>query len=903
LRPIVCNLFQNVGSPAAGNQAVLSSKVVKLGTHDLAVDDQLTKIQPGEMTVEVMDPDDSVWAFLQSQLAISGGLLPPFLQIQVGGVQRFLGIVDPSRIVRHLAVDAHSIELGAQDWSVMLSNQYLDLWSRPAPRVAANRPATASLAGYSALIGDLINGFNPNEVIFAGEPNWISAGDRLTCDADAGEVFTALRVQSPPAAGVVYDPPGNPRPWPAGTLTQVTLDRAPWVLGKASGPGILIPDLGTQYRCHTAGFVRLSSTSADAEYYTVLKAVPADPDPKVYEIYLDTVDGISAGDTLHCILGTGSASWTVLSVDPELRRIATKDEVTRLDVGNRIFFDADTAAELVLQDAAAVLTQAVLPFGLDLSRFIKAPLPMPVFGWLPLQSSAGASDLLAVSDLGPSLAPGGIQVASGLSAAYTGGPDAGWSALGAFSAPAADWTGQRATAPASLMPYEVPAASPQARRRNRTYHDFNWLSVDNGPTPTAGAPSTWTNPWTSAMASQVPAQLFYDYLLMRKIAVAAGGGSLTATPWTGSAWGAASALAWPTGHFLQSVSNFPGGPAGSLLAVTSADTLELALFSGSASCALPLWLKGAVLVPTPGGPYLIGSQAYGRVVYSGGVLSIAGAVFTDQVTCFWPNTFVARTATEGVILGRVDLPDASGSIVTETWLFRLTLPPDTSSPLASVVFSEKIADGVPVFAGAMLDPLKAGRVVGHYGGRLFQVDTVMPWTIERFTPSGMTSLECLEHVCQLNNAMAVPTAAGVMAIVSRSLPEAAVPLTVALVKNDQSLSWPNFYSIVRTTTQDGGLYYDAEGEDGGALLEINNQPMLWTLSQAGAMAEAYCSWFGTPRAQEAHTWTFPDADAAPPWESLPPFARVTVNGTGPWRLMGLTQDYIEGTAQAVLVED
>ena len=124
------------------------------------------------------------------------------------------------------------------------------------------------------------------------------------------------------------------------------------------------------------------------------------------------------------------------------------------------------------------------------------------------------------------------------------------------------------------------------------------------------------------------------------------------------------------------------------------------------------------------------------------------------------------------------------------------------------------------------------------------------------------------------------------------------------VTNDQSLAWANFYSIVCCTTQDGQTYYDAYGaKNGGNLLEISNQPMLWTLSQAGAMAENYAAWFGRPRATESHTWTHPDANSAPPWEGLPPFARITLNGTGPWRVMSTTQDFIEGTCKAVLVGD
>lgn len=900
-----------MGSLASGKQADISTNLVDIGVLQSKVDDQLSKVTPGEITVKLQDPGDLIWTFIKGQLAISGGLLPPFLQLQVGGNQVFLGIVDPSRIVRHLATDDHSIELGGQDWSVMLANQYLDTWTRPVPRKAANRPASSAFVGYSAQITSIYYGTGTCDVIMAGVPNVVGIGDRLTAALAPGLVFTVLNVQNPPASWLQaqinnYDPFLPYVRYPSAPLTQLTLSATPWTGTFYEYRGAVSYN-GSIQGITSDNFTRLPSATTDQDYFVVKVAVGANPSPAVYSIQLDTVDGVTAQDVLRCIQGLQSASWTVLSVNPELLQVNTKEAVTNLDVGDRIYFDTATNGELVMQDARSVISSACSPYGVDFSRFIKAPLPMPVFGWLPLQSTISTDDLLVVSDVEPNAA--GVRVISGLSNAFHGSPDNGWTAEAAVSLPTiqgqyADWTGQTSTAPGSLMPYEVRSASPHARQRNRCYHDFNWLSVDNGPTPTTADPSLWVDSWTAAMASRVPVLLFYDYLpaIPRKITVAAGGVGLTATPWTGAAWGSAAGLSWPTGNAIESISNFPGGPAGALLAVTSANTLELATFPGSASCAVPSWLLGGVLVPTPHGPYLIGPQGYAQVTYSGGVLALVGVAFTNEITCFWPNTFVARTSAEAVMMGRLDVADGTGSTSTETWLFRLSLPPDLSAPDASIILSEKVANGAPVFAGAILDPSKAGRVVGHYGGRLFQVDTVAPWTVERFTPSGMTALDCLEHVCQLNNAMAVPLPSGTMAIISRGISEEAIPLTVSMVKNDQSLSWSNFYSIVRCTTQDGDFYYDAQGQDGGDLLEISNQPMLWTLSQTGAMAESYVSWFGSPRPTETHTWTWADANTAPPWEGLPAFAKVTTNGTGPWRVMSTEQDYIKGTCTPVLVE-
>ena len=961
LRPMVCTIWQNTGSIGGGNSNNVSSTMVKVGTLDTVIDDQLTKMQPGDITVEVADPMDTIWTFVQTQLAITGGLLPPWLQLTVGGIQKYLGTIDPSRIVRHLAANRHSIEFGSSDWSVELSNVYLGspsaplwmptmtvtvgqqvlmsgsvyqcstagitgtsgpsgqttctdgtvtwqwvppTWVRPVPRKAANRPMTSAMTGYTNDLKAVAYGMGLCDVLFPGAPNLVSVGDQVTCSLTGATQYTVLNVQSPSpdlaqALAIGYSNPMSG--WPQ--VSQVTLNTSPWA-------SINVPG----YSAYTAGFAtatftRLASSYTDANYFTVQTAVGPAPSPNCYIIQLDTVDGLVPQDVLQCLHGTQAASWTVLSVDPELVQVTVLEPVTSLNVGDELYWNPATNAELVMMDARVLIQQAASPYQVDFTRFVKATLPLPVFGWLASATLGQSAALLPVSDLEPSAA-GQIRVICGLLNAFDGSPDLGWSAEAAATLPAgmnqnADWTNQTAVPPASLMPYTVRTDTIYARRRNRTYHSFTFTGVDNGPVPTTGLQSTWVDGWTPTIGSQVQNQIFYDYLTAtpRKIVVSASGMTLTAYAWNGATFGGGTGLTWTGPSAIESICNFPGGPAGSLLAITTGNTLVLSLFPGTASCAVPTYLVGGVLVPTPYGPYLIGPMGYAQVLYAGGVLSLNAVPFTQVVTCFWPNTFVARNSGEAVIMGRKDLSqDSAGNVVTETWLFRLALPPTNVTPNASIIMSEKIAEGAPVFAGAMLDPTKTGRVVGHYGGRLWQFDTQMPWTVERFTPAGMSAQECIEHVCQLNNAMAVPQPSGVLAIVSRSIVEAPIALNVLQTTNDQTLCWNNFFSIVRCTTQDGALYYDAYGaQNGGNLLEISNQPMLWTLSQAGAMAESYAAWFGIPRPTETQSWTYPDAATAPPWEALPPFARVTINGIGPWRVLSTSQDFVAGTCKAVLV--
>lgn len=1084
MRSIVCNLYQNTGSAVLGNQMAVSTNLVRVGTRDLQVDAQLTKVNPGELTVEVQDPAGSIWNFIQTELASSNGLLPPWLQLAVGGNQEFLGTIDPCRIVRHLAANRNTIELGAQDWSVQLANTYLGApsanpwasgkaypegsqalfqdnvyqsvppaawaaggvypagslvpasggavylattggtaattgsgpsgtgtaiadgsvvweyiavptsgstgpagtgsaitdgsvtwayvppgWQRPVPQVAANRPTSQTVQGLSPDIYWIAGGlpsspFDPlfsNVVIIPGGANFAQQGDRITVDLspaetaagfstteDVGVIYTVMDVKTPPDPSVIAAPGNNSNGFAIYNpnnlqLTQFTLNLTAWPYDLAQA-AINSPNLGPSEPI-AANFTRLPNVSTDANYYSVVKAVGATSQGN--NIWLNTVDGIFPQDRLQCVHGSQSASWTVLSINPELMNITTSEAVTNLNIGDEIYFDAATNAEMVMEDARSVVAKAAWPFRVDVSRFVKQVLPMPVFGWLPLRGTAGASDLMAISDLDTALVGGVplVRAISGYTNAYHGSPENGWTAETPAALPAcqpqyADWTQQLSAAPASLMPYTIRTAnpatgaegdSPFSMLRNRAYSEWgaisSWQAHDNGPVPwyqapgwqnavpawSGSTPSTWYDPWAPAGAGALQPIVFYDYLQMRKVVViTAGDGSQTITsyPWNGSSWGAGVALGGWTGlGTITSLSNWPGGPSGALLALVEGAEVQLLPAGGGAvtPVAIPAVMEYGQLVPTLQGVYLLGPQGY-ALLTSGATLQAdpPAANFPDQITALWPNTFVARTAMEAVVMGRKDTGSGTGTVSTTSILFRLKTTPDNSTPLASIILSEVISNGSPTFAGAILDPTKAGRVIGHYGGALWQVDTEAPWTVERFTPQGMTALECIEHVCQLYGAMAVPLPSGVMAIISRGVSENPIALTVLQETNDQALCWEHFYSIIRCTTQDGQTYYDAPvlgGKVGGKLMEINNHPMLWSLSQCGAMAENYSQWFGTPRASETHTWTYPDANTAAPWEALEPFARVMVNGTGPWRIMGTTMDYIKGTCKAVLVED
>ena len=286
-----------------------------------------------------------------------------------------------------------------------------------------------------------------------------------------------------------------------------------------------------------------------------------------------------------------------------------------------------------------------------------------------------------------------------------------------------------------------------------------------------------------------------------------------------------------------------------------------------------------------------------------GGLWLSVCYLVDQVSVLFANTLVARTANELVILGRQD-EGTGADAATSTWLFRIHPPVGTATLDGSVLLSEKVSNGCPSTIGAISDPSKPGRVIGHLGGSLWQLDTVRPFCISRFKPSGMTAMELIEHICQAFNAIATPDANGVLHIVSRINGQFPTPLAVDMVSMDTTLCWPEFSSIVRITPTDdssGTIYSDAFGQRGGGLLTVGTHPLCYTESDCAAMASTWIDWFGIPRQVQEQEWFFANAAAAAPWESIQLFTALAVNGGTPGYLMSLSQDIVNGEAKAKLL--
>ena len=162
-------------------------------------------------------------------------------------------------------------------------------------------------------------------------------------------------------------------------------------------------------------------------------------------------------------------------------------------------------------------------------------------------------------------------------------------------------------------------------------------------------------------------------------------------------------------------------------------------------------------------------------------------------------------------------------------------------------------------------------------------------------------MECIEHIAQLFSAVVIPDANGTLHVISRTVADAPVALTVDRVTLDQTLCWPDFAAMVVVSSQNSELEATAYGQQGGVKLEVTGHPMLWSFSGCYGMAEALAAWFGVPRPLSEEKWFFTNPDAAAPWEGVRLFSKLTINGGAPVRLMAISQNFIKGTAQVKTV--
>jgi hypothetical protein len=874
MRTFSVTLMQNLGNGLPGEVLGLEGKLISVGAISWEVDKELTKLAPGDLPIKISDDDGSVWAWLQGQLQTSAALYPPFLVLDISGERAFTGTVQPSQIERDERT--YQISLTAQNWVSMLSAKALSAsagWKRPEPKAIASRPASQAQENTLGAF-DLwaFKAGNNLDTLYFPEPmNWLVPGDLLDGSTPQGSVAGAKVLEVKHDSGVFG-------------ACAVKLDRKVWSF------------VGWAPSSYIGTWTRRATSYTPKAYFQVAEAVASNPDPKVYKVKLDTIDGLYPGDTLELQNADRSQVFTVAQLDPTRCLVYTRESVQNLAVGDRLYFSEESAAQMVMEDPRAILSRACSPFVADFSAALASDLSAPLFSWVPMRPAYG-EDLLAVSDLEAGFS--NLRVFSG-SRAWDGTPESGWASASGASLRAI-WSDQRATAPGSLMPWEAITLAPESWDRNEA-PDPN---VRNRPVKDgSGNTIPWGgNSWDPKTSKTAKTVLVYDYINMRRVVLQ--GAAVQINAWNGSAWGGNVSATWPSQ--VQSASVFPGGPSTAIVALC-ADGLRVAeLPSGwsSGAIAVPTAAQDAVLKTTPWGCYLVGSKGYGRITYqAGGNVSLNWVSIAGDGTTLLPNTFQGVDASNLTVLAVMTELDRTGATTTETHALRLAATPVTTPTAgASVLWDEKVLEGEPILCGSVRDPSTPGRVMGHLGGRLYQVSATVPMSraLERFTPGGMHASELIEHVCQVLNLIAYPTPDGVVHFASRAS-STVVPLTVDQTSLVHTRAWEHFYSIVRVSGQADSMADVYASTDGGQLLEFGSHPLIWSDGACSAMASVYAAWFGKPRAVRKESWFHTNPNAAAPWEGLRPLSTVTVNGAGPYLLMALNDDRVAGKAQATLVE-
>lgn len=883
MRTYSIHLAQNLGTDKLGTSLDVTSARVDVGSWQWEADKELTKVTHGDITIRLADLDGSIWGWISTQTKNGADLLPPWLTIDIDGRREFTGTINPSQ----MSVDRDGeISITAQGWSSQLSdktlgairaeddlNDTLNPWLRPSPRCVADRPTWSHVCvlEYSQVFpSPPYNG----GIRWQGL-DWLSVGDVVTTPEFPGKEFKISVIDR------IVGVPGDWR-------------RA--MLGAEFGQ-LVLEKFGPYTGTEPTGLIECKAGQPQARpFYVVTKIAPESPS---YKIYLDTVDGIAPGDGLQTLNTAKGQAWSMLQIDAESKYVVTREEVKDLAVHDRVFFTDESRSQLVFEDARAAIARAAAPFAVDFSRFSMPTLPVPVLVWLPLRPLIG-EDLTSLKDLDVGMS--NLRAFGSDSAAWDGTPEAGWASASA-SLPRAPWTSQRLTPPTSLMPDQSTTKAPRMPSRNRVQSlRYRMKTTDQTDDPT----------WDPAAAEITPSFLVHDYLSMRRLLIKQGG-VVEIEPWDGNAWGAMTQCLWQ-GTAIKSASVLPGLP-GALLTYCW-EGLELAsAFPGpvTASCQAPAEAADAVLVTTPWAAYLVGSKGYGRVGYANGILSLDWVQPLDKTLgSLFPTSFAGLDEESVVVLGRFDLKDPSdpSKISTETWMLRLKAAPSATDAPGSVLWSERVLEGAPILCGAMRDSSQADRVIGHCGGRMFQVAKQLPaaYALERFRPTGMKAAELIEHAAQVLCALVISTPDGVMHLVSRQDASEPIALTIPACDVAEALDWEHRYTMVRVAGSGEDIYRDVPsvGEPsikGGKTLEFSGHPFIWTMSGCEAMARIYHAWFSPIRRYQGRKWIHPDPSTPAPWESLPPAARVRINGEATiWRVMALDDKRTEGEARVKLLE-
>ena len=920
-RVIQVVLKQNTGNTGVdGTELDISAYLLTLGNLSWSVDENLTKLSLGNLSITTTDDTSStVWNFILNSLVSGEGLLPPWLILNVDGAQRFIGVVKeaPSR-----TQDSGTLELtiDAVDWSSMLESKRIQASDTSLSRLKTFRNDTAYAAG-SAITAksdynkELRRGhFRQVVYVAASEINNFSVGDWVYFSNYSS--FTQYNQKYPVLGAGLFNAGG------LGTMLALTLGGGFW-WSENPGDAQNFGQTSSLYRVYASTSPNLDTTTnlpkfTVAETFTIATAGKT---PKT-SIILTYVDGLLPGDKLDKITnflspGDSTFSVTIVDVDTTAKTIYLDAPLSNDLISGITSFqiNSESVKESVLVSMRDLIEKSVDPLALvDYTSYSQATLPSPCFSFIspksPSSQNTHTEALAAVLDIQPSLT--GFEILGGSSKAWTGLPAVGWDTT--TWSKKVNWTEQKTTAPSYLMPYlATPSdADPDTveTRGHVRYPGLNGYEDDRNSDPTKGSGS-------------IPVyKTVYDYSNYRVYQFRFNPGlTVSAQSWNGSAWATVSGFT-TTGvgqpvdilPFKDCVSSVASGYG--LLGLYKDGTVKTLLSTVSYTATLAGDdIKNAngvlqvILKQTPNGLYYLTPSGYGQIYIESSTLKSKWVKIIDtadgksQMQSITPitNTFCyanGRIITLAKVSYKNSITDER--FIDDTYLLQLNKDVQGNA-VDSVISVDFIVKNIPRTTIAVKSPVSED-IFGIMGGRLFQITKSLPDTVERFASINQTASAIIEFVCAMTNTVASPLVTGKLKLYSRGYNNTPTNITVDKVSITES-RWNQHMAscvVIKGAADKKGVAV-SDTQLSGLTISYSNDVYIRNSSQAQAIAESYLAFFEKPRKEVEQVWFSQSYPA--PWEALEPMQIITINGDGiQYYLVGLNHNLETQTATASLLQ-
>lgn len=920
-RTVQAILKQNTGNTGVdGSELDISGYILTLGNLSWSVDENLTKLSLGNLSITTTDDDSStVWSFLLASLTSGEGLLPPWLFLLIDGVQRFAGIIKeaPTR-----TQDSGNLEISinAVDWSSMLESKKILATDTSLSRLKDFRNGTGYAAGSSVVAKSVYNkelrrGHDRTTVcIPTSETNNFNAGDWVYFANYSS--FTQYNQKYPVLATTTANIGG------LGTMYVLYLGGSFW-WSENPGDTQNFGQTSSLYRLYSSTGPNLDTTTnlpkfVAAESFTVSTAGTT----AKTSIVMTYVDGLQPGDKLDKItnfLSTGDATFsiTVVDVDTTTNTVYLDAPLNNDLVSGVTSFQlsTDSLSQSVLVSMRDLIEKAVKGFAqIDYSSYSQSTLPSPCFSFIgpksPSSQNTHTETLVAVQDLQPSLT--GFEVKGSGALAWTGLPAAGWDTT--TWTKKVNWTSQQTTAPSYLIPYlATPSdagAGTEEVRGHTTYPGLRGWKDDK-----RGDPDKTGN---TVMYKDI-----YDYSSKRCYRFRWGPGlSLLVQFYNGSAWSTVSGFSVTGIGAAHDIAVFPDaaisiGSGSGLIALYGNGTVKTILSTVSLTATLQgddvvnkqTGVLQTHLKTTSNGVYYVTPTGYGQIYISGGVLKSKWVKILDdsnglqlmQTITPITNTFTyanGRIITLAKVSYKNSITDAR--FVDDTYLLQLNK--DVQGNAAdSVISSDFIVKNIPRTTVAVKSPVSED-IFGFMGGRLFQINKSLPETVERFTSTNQTAQGIIEFVSAMTNTVACPVVSGSLKLISRGFNSTPTNVTVDNVSIRET-RWNKHMSscVVIKGLENAKGKAVSTTQLSGLTISYQNDVYIRNSSQATAIAQSYLAFFEKPRKEVEQVWFSYTTPA--PWEALQPMQIITINGAAQqYYLTGLSHDLANQTATAQLLE-